>query len=47
MLRLRALDFFARIWFPKARSRTSFPEPVILIRLAVPLCVFSFGIVFL
>ncbi len=46
MLRLRAFDFLARIWLPNARSRTSLPEPVILIRLAVPLCVLSFGIFF-
>ena len=44
ILRLRALDFLARIWLPKARSRMSLPEPEILIRLAVPLCVFSLGI---
>lgn len=44
MLRLRALDFLARMWLPKARSRMSLPEPEIFIRLAVPLCVFSLGI---
>ncbi len=46
MLRFLALDFLARIWLPKARSRMSLPEPLILMRLAVPLCVFSFGISF-
>lgn len=44
MLRFLAFDFLARIWLPKARSRMSLPEPLILIRFAVPLCVFSFGI---
>ncbi len=44
MLRLRALDFLARMWLPKARSRTILPVVVILTRLAVPLWVLSFGI---
>ena len=44
MLRFLALDFLARIWLPKARSRASLPEPVILMRLAVALWVFNFGI---
>ena len=44
ILRFLAFDFLAKMWFLKARSRTSLPEPVILTRLAVPLCVLSFGI---
>ena len=44
ILRLRDLDFLARIWLPKARSRISLPDLVILIRLAVPLWVFNLGI---
>lgn len=44
MLRLRDLDFLARMWLPKARSRISLPEPETLMRLAAPLCVFNFGI---
>ena len=44
MLRFLALDFLARMWLPKARSRVSLPEPVILMRLAVALWVFNFGI---
>jgi hypothetical protein len=31
---------------PYARSRISFPVPEILMRFAVPLCVFNFGIGF-
>ena len=44
MLRFLAFDFLARMWLPNARSRMSLPEPLILIRLAVPLCVLSLGI---
>ena len=44
MLRFLALDFLAKMWLPKARSRVSLPEPVILTRLAVALWVFNFGI---
>lgn len=42
--RLRLLLFFESMWFPKARLRVSLPVLVILIRFAVPLWVFSFGI---
>lgn len=44
ILRLRDLDFLARMWLPKARSRAILPVPVILTRFAVPLCVLSLGI---
>lgn len=46
MLRLRDLLFFARMWLPKARSRAILPLPVIFTLFAVPLWVFSFGIIF-
>ena len=46
MLRFLAFDFLARMWLPKARSRMILPEPEILTRLAVPLCVLSLGIMF-
>jgi len=44
MLRLRALLFFESMWFPNARRRVSLPVLVSLMRLAVPLWVFIFGI---
>ena len=44
MLRLRALDFLAKIWLPNARSRMTLPVLVMRTRLAVPLWVLSFGI---
>ena len=44
--RLRLLLFLASMWLPNARLRIIFPEPVILIRLAVPLWVLIFGILF-
>lgn len=44
--RLRLPLFFARRWLPNARRRVSLPVLVSLIRFAVPLWVFNFGIIY-
>lgn len=44
IFRLRLLLFFESIWLPNARRRVSLPVLVSLMRLAVPLWVFIFGI---
>jgi len=44
IFRLRDLLFFESMWFPNARRRVSLPVLVSLMRLAVPLWVFIFGI---
>ena len=46
MFRLRDLLFFESMWFPNARRRVSLPVLVSLMRLAVPLWVFIFGIIY-
>ena len=44
IFRLRDLLFLESMWFPNARRRVSLPVLVSLMRLAVPLWVFIFGI---
>ena len=46
MFRLRDLLFLESMWFPNARRRVSLPVLVSLMRLAVPLWVFIFGITY-